>query len=44
MRRSSGYAVLDRAAAAVLRSVTPVDNPLGRPLRWNAEIAYELKD
>ena len=44
VRRSSGYAVLDRAAAAVLRSVTPVDNPLGRPLQLDFEIAYELKD
>ncbi len=44
VRRSSGYAVLDRAAAAVLRSVTPVDNPLGRPLQLEYEIAYELKD
>ena len=44
VRRSSGYAVLDRAAAALLRSVTPVDNPLGRPLRIEVPIAYELKD
>ncbi|OHD21941.1 MAG: hypothetical protein A2064_05065 [Spirochaetes bacterium GWB1_66_5] len=44
VRRSSGYAVLDRAAAAVLRSVIPVDNPLGRPLQLDYEIAYELKD
>jgi len=44
VRRSSGYAVLDRAAAAVLRSVTPVDNPLGRALQLEYEIAYELKD
>jgi protein TonB len=44
VRRSSGYAVLDRAATAVLRSVTPVDNPLGRPLQLDFEISYELKD
>jgi protein TonB len=44
VRRSSGYAVLDRAAAALMRSVTPVDNPLGRPLRIEVPIAYELKD
>ncbi len=42
VRRSSGYAVLDRAAAALVRSVTPVDNPLGRPLRIEVPIAYEL--
>ena len=28
VRRSSGYEVLDRAAAALLRKVTPVSNPL----------------
>jgi protein TonB len=44
VRRSSGYTVLDRAAAALARSVTPVDNPLGRPLRIEVPIAYELKD
>ncbi len=42
VRRSSGYAVLDRAAAFLIRSVTPVDNPLGRPLRIEVPIAYEL--
>ncbi len=44
VRRSSGYAVLDRAATALVRSVTPVNNPLGRPLRIEVPIAYELKD
>jgi protein TonB len=44
VRRSSGYAVLDRAAAALVRSVTPVYNPLGRPLRIQVPISYELKD
>jgi protein TonB len=44
VRRSSGYTVLDRAAAALMRSVTPVENPLGRPLRIEVPIAYELKD
>jgi len=44
VRRSSGYAVLDRAAAALVRSVTPVENLLGRPLRIEVPIAYELKD
>jgi protein TonB len=44
VRRSSGYAVLDRAASALVRSVTPVDNPLGRPLCIEVPIAYELKD
>jgi protein TonB len=44
VRRSSGYAVLDRAAAALVRSVTPVNNPTGRPLRIEVPISYELKD
>jgi protein TonB len=44
VRRSSGYTVLDRAAAALVRSVTPVENPLGRPLRIEVPIDYELKD
>jgi protein TonB len=44
VRRSSGYAVLDRAATALVRSVTPVDNPLGRPLHIEVPIAYELRD
>jgi protein TonB len=44
VRRSSGYAVLDRAASALLKAITPVDNPLGRPLRIEVPIAYELKD
>jgi protein TonB len=44
VRRSSGYAVLDKAAASLVRAVTPVDNPLGLPLRIEVPIAYELKD
>jgi protein TonB len=44
VRRSSGYAVLDKAAASLVRAVTPVDNPLSRPLRIEVPIAYELKD
>jgi protein TonB len=43
VRQSSGYEVLDRAAAALLRKVTPVFNPLGRPLSIEIPIAYELK-
>ena len=44
VRRSSGYTVLDRAAASLVRSVTPVANPLGRPLRIEIPILYQLKD
>jgi protein TonB len=44
VRRSSGYAVLDKAAVSLVRAVTPVDNPLGRPLRIEVPIAYELRD
>jgi len=44
VRRSSGYTVLDRAAAALMRSVSPVENPLGRPLRIEVPITYELTD
>jgi protein TonB len=44
VRRTSGYAVLDRAATALVRAVTPVNNPLGRPLRIEVPIAYELKN
>jgi outer membrane biosynthesis protein TonB len=36
--------MLDRAAAALVRSITPVPNPLGRPLRIEVPIAYELKE
>jgi protein TonB len=43
VRRSSGYEVLDRAAAALLRKVTPVSNPLGRPVSIEIPIVYELK-
>jgi len=44
VRRTSGYTVLDRAASALLRSLTPVDNPLGRPLRIQVPIAYEPRE
>ncbi len=44
VRRSSGYAVLDRAASALVRSVTPVPNPLGRSLRIEVPIVYELRE
>lgn len=44
VRRSSGYTMLDRAAAVLVRSVTPVPNPLRRPLRIEIPIAYELKE
>jgi protein TonB len=43
VRRSSGFEVLDRAAAALLRKVTPVSNPLGRALSIEIPIVYELK-
>jgi len=43
VRQSSGYEVLDRAAAALLRKVMPVSNPLGRPLSIEIPITYELK-
>ncbi len=43
VRKSSGYEVLDRAAAALLRKVTPVSNPLSRPVSIEIPIAYELK-
>ncbi len=44
VRRSSGYTVLDRAAAALLKEVTPVPNPLGRPLAFDFPIEYALKE
>ncbi len=43
VRSSSGYEVIDRAAAALLRKVTPVSNPLSRPVTIEIPIAYELK-
>lgn len=43
VRRTSGYTILDRAAASLVRSVTPVDNPLERPLRIEIPVVYELK-
>jgi protein TonB len=44
VRRSSGYTALDRAAESLLRAVTPVNNPLRRPLRIEVPIVYELTD
>ena len=43
VRQSSGYEVLDRAAAALIRKVTPVENPLGLPVSIEIPIVYELK-
>ncbi|OHD70571.1 MAG: hypothetical protein A2177_05820 [Spirochaetes bacterium RBG_13_68_11] len=43
VRRSSGHEVLDRAAAALLKKVTPVANPLSQPVTIEVPIAYELK-
>jgi protein TonB len=43
VRRSSGYEVLDRAATALIRKVTPVTNPLGLPVTIDIPIVYELK-
>jgi protein TonB len=43
VRRSSGHEVLDRAAAALLKKVTPVANPLSQPVTIEIPIAYELK-
>jgi protein TonB len=43
VRQSSGYEILDRAAAALLKKVTPIANPLSRPVTIEIPIAYELK-
>jgi len=43
VRKSSGYEVLDRAASALIRKVTPVENPLGLPVSIEIPIVYELK-
>jgi protein TonB len=43
IRQSSGYEVLDRAAAALLKKVTPVANPLSLPVTIEIPIVYELK-
>jgi protein TonB len=43
VRRSSGYEVLDRAASALMKKVTPVKNPLELPLTIEIPIVYELK-
>ncbi len=43
VRQSSGYEVLDRAATALMRKVTPVANPLGVPLTIEVPVTYELK-
>jgi protein TonB len=43
VRQSSGYEVLDRAAAALIRKVTPIANPLALPVTIEIPIVYELK-
>jgi len=43
VRQSSGHEVLDRAAAALLKKVTPVENPLSSPITIEIPIVYELK-
>ncbi len=43
IRQSSGYEILDRAAAALLKKVTPVANPLSLPVTIEIPIVYELK-
>jgi periplasmic protein TonB len=43
VRQSSGYEVLDRAAIALMRKVTPVGNPLGAPVTIEVPITYEMK-
>ncbi len=43
IRQSSGYEVLDRAAAALLKKVTQVANPLSLPVTIEIPIVYELK-
>jgi protein TonB len=44
VRKSSGHSVLDQAAAALVRKVTPIENAAGRPLAIEIPIVYELKD
>lgn len=44
VQKSSGHSVLDQAAAALVRRVIPIGNPLGRPLAIEIPIVYELKD
>ena len=43
VRRTSGHEVLDRAAAALLKKITPVANPLSQPITIEIPIAFELK-
>jgi periplasmic protein TonB len=43
IRQSSGYEVLDRAAIALVRKVTPVSNPLALPVSIEIPIVYELR-
>jgi protein TonB len=43
VRHSSGHEVLDRAAAALLKRVTPVANPLSLPVTIEIPIVYELR-
>jgi TonB family protein len=44
VRKSSGYSVLDQTAAALVRRVTPIGNPLGRSLSIEIPIVHELKE
>jgi protein TonB len=43
VRQSSGFEILDRAAAALVKKITPVPNPLGLPVSIEVPITYELK-
>jgi periplasmic protein TonB len=42
VRQSSGYEVLDRAATALVRKITPVPNPLELPVSIEVPITYAL--
>lgn len=44
IKRTSGHPVLDRAAAALIRKITPYQHHLGRPLSLEIPIVYELKE
>jgi protein TonB len=44
VEKSSGYAVLDTEATAVVRRVIPIENPLGLPLSIEIPSMYELKE
>jgi protein TonB len=43
VRQSSGHEVLDQAAIKAVRKVTPVPNPLTRPITIQVPIVYRLK-